>query len=310
MPLDPTLDELSSEQQRQMTHQPEQPNPAAPWLEAAKKFSSGGLTNAFPQLRQRMPGFINTLGDLAQSPAARDVFSTANIGGIPLIEIMGGERGFAELAARGGSSLPLEDLELAKQMHGKELFDRSQIMQSTGWYRDPTKTWNKEIFDKPSTLNKRKIPTRMANHWTTVGEVLNHPDLYEVYPHLKDMPLLFTSKHLKAGTLAAFGHPNAAAGFPNGVIFINTAYQASPEKIRLSLLHELTHVVDTYEGRTVRPTQNIFGDPYFRLIEEARARNTEYRSDITPEQLKKESSAPWQTMQRMRHPYKEEDLTP
>lgn len=88
MPFDPTLDELSSEQQRQMTHQPEQPNPAAPYLEGARKFPSSGLTGAFPALRQAMPGWLNALGDLAQSQAARNVFSTSNVGGIPLIEAM------------------------------------------------------------------------------------------------------------------------------------------------------------------------------------------------------------------------------
>lgn len=90
MPLDPTLDELSSEQQRQMTHQPEPPNPAVPYVDAGRRFAKGvqtfsqsGLTGVFPSLRRYMPGFANTLGDLVQSPAARDVFSTANFGGIP-----------------------------------------------------------------------------------------------------------------------------------------------------------------------------------------------------------------------------------
>lgn len=115
MPLDPTLDELSSEQQRSMTHQPEPPNPAAPYLKGAsdwatrtfvdpmkttgflpggqnwgrsavtgmEKFNEGGLTGLAPSLRQYMPGITNTLGDLAQSHAARNVFSTANFGGIP-----------------------------------------------------------------------------------------------------------------------------------------------------------------------------------------------------------------------------------
>lgn len=40
MPYDPTLNELSAEQQRQMTHQPEQPNPAQPYLDAVKNFAS------------------------------------------------------------------------------------------------------------------------------------------------------------------------------------------------------------------------------------------------------------------------------
>lgn len=69
-----------------MTHGPEQPNTAKPYLDAATRFSQSGLTGAFPFLRQYMPGWLNTLGDLVQSPAAKDAFSTANIGGFPLVE--------------------------------------------------------------------------------------------------------------------------------------------------------------------------------------------------------------------------------
>lgn len=115
MPLDPTLDELA--QQRSMTHDPEPPNPAAPYLDWARQqarrafveplqttgfipggqdwgrsavtgmmdFEQGGLTGVDPALRQAMPGFVNTLGDLTQSPAARDAFSAANMGA-PLVE--------------------------------------------------------------------------------------------------------------------------------------------------------------------------------------------------------------------------------
>lgn len=110
------LRDLASQQQ--MTHQPEQPNPAAPYLQGAREFArrtfveplqatgflpggqnwgrgavndmlnfnQGGLTGLFPSIRQSMPGFTNSLGDLVQSPAARNVFSTANIGGMPLVQ--------------------------------------------------------------------------------------------------------------------------------------------------------------------------------------------------------------------------------
>lgn len=50
------------------------------------RFYQSGLTGAFPWLRQYMPGAVNTLGDLAQSRAARDAFSSANVGGMPLVE--------------------------------------------------------------------------------------------------------------------------------------------------------------------------------------------------------------------------------
>lgn len=104
--------------QQQMTHQQAGPNPAQPyldWLRGATRrtlvdplraagfipggpnwgrgavtgmqdFNQSGLTGVNPSLRNVMPGMANTLGDLVQSRAARDALSTANTGGLPLIE--------------------------------------------------------------------------------------------------------------------------------------------------------------------------------------------------------------------------------
>lgn len=76
----------SRAQQQAMTHQPEHSNPAAPYLQGARNFYSQGLTGAIPGLRQAMPSWLNRIGGVFQSQAARDALSTANTGGLPLIE--------------------------------------------------------------------------------------------------------------------------------------------------------------------------------------------------------------------------------
>ena len=62
---------------------------AAPYLEAAQRFAHGGLTEAVPGLREKIPSAINAVGGLVQSQAARDAMSSANVGGLPLIEALG-----------------------------------------------------------------------------------------------------------------------------------------------------------------------------------------------------------------------------
>lgn len=73
-----------------MTHQAEAPNPVPGMLktaaENALEFYHHGLTGVFPELKKSLPGWLNKAGEVIQSPAAEDVLSTANIGGLPLIE--------------------------------------------------------------------------------------------------------------------------------------------------------------------------------------------------------------------------------
>lgn len=73
--------------QQSMTHQPEQPNPAAPYLQSARdlaaiaqRFGHGGLTEAFPGIKDYIPAPIQRTGELFQSQAARDALSSANAG--------------------------------------------------------------------------------------------------------------------------------------------------------------------------------------------------------------------------------------
>lgn len=71
-----------------MTHRASQPNLAEPYLQAVRqaartgqKFMRGGLTEAVPGLRERMPTPVNAVGELFQSQAAGDALSAANAGG-------------------------------------------------------------------------------------------------------------------------------------------------------------------------------------------------------------------------------------
>ena len=297
MPLDPTLDELSGSQQwspsdaASMTHWPQQPNPAQPWLERARQFASGGITEALGQ-GGGWPSYI-----------AHGLGEAASIAGGPALGIMAGPRAFTEMGQAGKSALG--DLALARQMQGRG-FDRSQIRAATQWYPErPTGTWNKEVFDYPSSINENEI---RGNTKTTVGTVLNHNDLYSIYPHLKDMPLIFATDVLSMlkGQRAAYAHPSQ--DYPNGVIIVfNPQYYPSRE-IQSSILHELTHAVDKYEGNPLSKTDPPDLDTYFKSAHEVRARNTQYRAKYPPEYLTEERMDPWNTQLRMEYPVEEHEI--
>lgn len=323
MPLDPTLGELAGQQQwssqdiSSMTHQPEQPNPAAPYVQGtadAWKNISLPIWNAMTT----PPGM--TPSDLEQQ--ARTAAGTAfnlttagmglgtKFGEAGALGIMGGSRGFRELAARSGDTSMI-DLEMAKQMEAQGI-PRSQILAAKEWFKEnPSGIWNKEIFDNPATMDEFKIPlhANYQNQRSTVGEILNHPDLYKVYPHLEDMPLTFKNDPAAyaRNNHGLYYHPDIY--YKNGHIVINNPHRMSAPFIKETLLHELQHAVDVYEGRKFSNATGLSIDDYFKLIEEVRARNTEFRSRYTPEQLKKASMAPWQTMRQMAEPIRETAVT-
>lgn len=296
MPLDPSLDELAG--QSQMTHWPEQPNPAAPYLQGARDiagralgFSGGGLTGAFPEMKQYMPRAINTPGEVFQSRPAQDALS---VGG-PALGIMGGTLGHWPQQA-------LSDLALAKQMETKGM-NQSQVRAASQWYKEhQTGIWNKEIFDREATLNRNEVPRTHGylNIDSTVGKVLNHPDLYKAYPHIKDIPLIFANspRALRDGDEAGYFPPTFME--PNGRVIVYNAHMRTVPQTRRAILHELQHAVDEYEGRRSESFPGIPFDQYWNLLEERRARNTEKRSDYTPEQLKQEAMDPWRTMDPLR----------
>ena len=129
---DPLVGGMTSGQQRQMTHKAPAPNPAAPYLKAApyletaKKFAHGGLTEAIPGLREAMPSSINAIGGLVQSRAARDAMSAANVGGLPLVQAIGEKGALGALGSVAAKASPPNAKALASALGKPEfqgLFD-------------------------------------------------------------------------------------------------------------------------------------------------------------------------------------------
>lgn len=294
---------FSPSQIASMTHQPEQPNQAAPWLRRVQQFAGGGLSEVLgwhPGMTKRIAGGL------------AEAASYATPLGMPL-GIMAGERGYREFMSRaiGAPKSPgryaLGDLETAKQMEQMG-FDRSQIRAATQWYKEhPSMGWNKEIPDVNSRLNLKRIP---GGNYTVedskVGFVLNHSDLYSVYPHLRNLPLSFVNDP-RNRAYASFVHPNPAD--PAGRILIFNPHLRDAETIHSSIMHELTHAVDHYEGRPSMTRTGLSYQNYLKLIHEVRARNTEYRMTFSPEELAKESMDPWKTQEIMPRGVAEKDVT-
>jgi hypothetical protein len=109
---------------------------------------------------------------------------------------------------------------------------------------------------------------------TTIGQLVNHPKLFEAYPQLRGIEVDFLVN--TRGTFDPQGYYSAT---DNSITIKDYTY-ASAKKV---LIHELQHAVQDIEGFAAggapdNPTT------YLRLAGEIEARDTARRLDMTPEQ--------------------------
>jgi len=133
----------------------------------------------------------------------------------------------------------LNSLNIAREMmnQGKAAED---VFNKTGWFEGKDNMWRHEISDANSSLNLAPLrePSKSSYLLTSakLGDVLDHPDLYEAYPWLKNTDVI-----LDPETTA-----NAYYNTREGTIGINP--NLSDKDAHLSVLHEVMHAIQENEG--------------------------------------------------------------
>lgn len=97
-----------------------------------------------------------------------------------------------------------------------------------------------EISDLPAQL-KQDLQNLRIPHKTTMGQVLDHPELYQAYPDLANTPMKFFSDT----------NPKSMKGYYNpttGEIGINIETIRNPQDLISTLLHETQHNIQNKEG--------------------------------------------------------------
>jgi hypothetical protein len=145
-----------------------------------------------------------------------------------------------------------DNFTLAQAMHDRD-FNPDQIYAATGLYRGLEGKWKFEIPDaaakfqgdivKPDTINKVMSDDKFFMK-TTLGEILDHPELYKAYPELKrtevhidnELGSLGSALHKKDGnTIISMNLPKIIED-PSGL---------HPLEV---ILHEVQHAVQRKEG--------------------------------------------------------------
>ena len=91
-----------------------------------------------------------------------------------------GQYSFGGVYAKSADRLKLET---AKQMEKYGGATPEEIRQETGWYRGYDGLWRFEIDDSKMRIKEAKL----VSGNTTLGDILDHPDLLAAYPQLKDV---------------------------------------------------------------------------------------------------------------------------
>lgn len=159
------------------------------------------------------------------------------------------------------------------------------IRQKTGWFRGTDKKWRFEIDDSQAsvTLTESEIANALENNkYYRLSYLLEHPQLFEAYPDLKMMGVIFDNS-IQGGA------------FSDDAILIGTKVQ-TPRDLKSLLLHEIQHAIQESENFARGSSPGYFMrqgfdeetayEKYIHSSGEVEARNVQLRMDMSSAERK------------------------
>jgi hypothetical protein len=275
-----------AESQRRMTHQPQAPNP---YIEGIKGMGTRwwqGVQDRVGELAHGIVNFPEELGQLLD-PEYMDTIRkpTFEEGMEVAMDVFNGAPGIVGMfGGTGAKGADYAALKLAEALEKKGV-SRDEIVQQTGWFRGPEDKWRFEIPDDKARL---LTPQSRGKGFSTAERALSHPELFENYPHLRDLSTQW-------GTGGPVTSPTGSYSLSAGGDEAIRAAGGTPEQTQSALLHELQHTIQTREGwASGGDAQALSRDEYWRQAGEAEARNVQTRMNWTPEQRR--ATPPWKSL--------------
>lgn len=146
-------------------------------------------------------------------------------------------------AGEGAQGAPLAELEKAKQMRAtgkgeREIFEETKTPKTTGWFPGSEKAWKFEFSDKNAKFNADALKSLHGGKAVKLEELLSHPELYQYYPHVKDVIIQALTPEEEATGLRGSYNPTS-----NVLKLLR-----DPEQARSTLMHELQHMIQSKEN--------------------------------------------------------------
>ncbi len=127
-----------------------------------------------------------------------------------------------------------------------------EMFKSTGWFRDPRDGKMKfEIPDGEAVMRwkpRQALPDAKEGVYIPdkLGDVLEHPLLYKIYPEIKDIPIVRDPNMDTKKALAMFIPPQTLGGKPT-IVLSDAVAEPNMENTSI-LLHEIQHWIQEKEG--------------------------------------------------------------
>lgn len=138
-------------------------------------------------------------------------------------------------AGKNANGANLESLREAQEMQQAGA-DMESIRKATGWHEGMDGKWRFEIND--SRMQLRTDAADIPNY-TTLGELVSAPELFEAYPDMADLSVTFHT--LEDGQNGGYSRKFDS-------IELSRDLKNRPEALLNSLIHEVQHAIQSREG--------------------------------------------------------------
>jgi hypothetical protein len=138
-------------------------------------------------------------------------------------------------AGRNANGANLDSLREAQEMQAAGA-DMESIRKATGWHEGMDGKWRFEIND--SRMQLRADAADIPNY-TTLGELVDAPELFEAYPDMADLSVTFHT--LEDGQNGGYSRKFDS-------IELSRDLKNRPEALLNSLIHEAQHAIQNREG--------------------------------------------------------------
>lgn len=138
-------------------------------------------------------------------------------------------------AGKNANGANLDSLREAQEMQAAGA-DMESIRKATGWHEGMDGKWRFEIND--SRMQLRTDAADIPNY-TTLGELVDAPELFEAYPDMADLSVTFHT--LEDGQNGGYSRKFDS-------IELSRDLKNRPETLLNSLIHEVQHAIQSREG--------------------------------------------------------------
>jgi hypothetical protein len=136
-------------------------------------------------------------------------------------------------------------LYLAMDAH-RQGIHQDEVFKGTGWFKGADDMWRYEIDDSKAVLNEKwadnpsSTQKQLGYKTAKLPEVLDHPELYEAYPQLKDYQIIYDNNY------------QGIAEFSGKAIKVGknvwTGSSVPAYKDKSIIMHEIQHAIQDIEG--------------------------------------------------------------